>query len=139
MKKHALVIGSGVASTAYVSVLDFNKIKTSVIGSPYELKEIQNLKKNKKIKLFNLIISENTHLVKKKSHKQIIRKVGGQQWTSGVDPCSIPAYRCLHRTWDTPRAPGAQKKKKKNYTTRLDLYTIALNSIKKCKNNKYHL
>ena len=49
MKKHALVIGSGVASTAYVSVLDFNKIKTSVIGSPYELKEIQNLKKNKKI------------------------------------------------------------------------------------------
>ena len=41
MKKHALVIGSGVASTAYVSVLDFNKIKTSVIGSPYELKEIQ--------------------------------------------------------------------------------------------------
>ena len=59
MKKHALVIGSGVASTAYVSVLDFNKIKTSVIGSPYELKEIQNLKKNKKIKLFNLKFSNN--------------------------------------------------------------------------------
>ena len=33
---------------------------------------------------------------------------------------------------------GRTEKKKKDSTTRLDLYTIALNSIKKCKNNKYH-
>ncbi len=30
-------------------------------------------------------------------------------------------YRCLHRTWDTPHAPGAQRKKKKKYTTRHNL------------------
>ena len=29
-------------------------------------------------------------------------------------------YRCLHRTWDRPRAP-CSKKKKKDYTTPLDL------------------
>ena len=32
----------------------------------------------------------------------------------------VYSYRCLHRTWDRPHAPGAQKKKK-NYTTPLDL------------------
>lgn len=89
MKKHALVIGSGVASTAYISVLDFNKIKTSVIGSPYELKEIQNLKKNKKIKLFNLKFYNNikfffhneTQLINKKTINLII--IGTN--TKGID------------------------------------------------------
>ena len=89
MKKHALVIGSGVASTAYVSVLDFNKIKTSVIGSPYEFKEIENLKKNKKIKLFNLKLSSNinfffdneTQFINKKTINLII--IGTN--TKGID------------------------------------------------------
>ena len=47
MKNHVLVLGFGVASTAYVSVLDFNKIKTSVIGSPFDIKNIKNVKKKK--------------------------------------------------------------------------------------------
>tara|TARA_B000000532_G_C18536517_1_gene263780 strand:- start:149 stop:346 length:198 start_codon:yes stop_codon:yes gene_type:complete len=53
MKNHVLVLGFGVASTAYVSVLDFNKIKTSVIGSPFDIKNIKNVKK--KIKFLILI------------------------------------------------------------------------------------
>ena len=89
MKKHALVIGSGVASTAYISLLDFNKIKTSVIGSPYEFKEIENLKKNKKIKLFNLKFSNNikfffdneTQFINKKTINLII--IGTN--TKGID------------------------------------------------------
>ena len=31
MKNHVLVLGFGIAGTAYVSVLDFNKIKTSLL------------------------------------------------------------------------------------------------------------
>ena len=42
-----------------------------------------------------------------------------------ISPIVNTRYRCLHRTWDRPHAPGAQKKKKKDYTTPLDLYTIA--------------
>ncbi len=45
MKKHALVLGSGIASLAYISVLNFNKIYTSVVGSPYDRKHIRILKK----------------------------------------------------------------------------------------------
>ena len=40
MKNHVLVLGFGVASTAYVSVLNYNKIKTSVIGSPFDIKKM---------------------------------------------------------------------------------------------------
>ena len=58
MKNHVLVLGFGVASTAYVSVLDFNKIKTSVIGSPFDIKNIKNVKK-KKNKIFNINFSKN--------------------------------------------------------------------------------
>jgi glycerol-3-phosphate dehydrogenase (NAD(P)+) len=57
MKSHVLVLGFGVASTAYVSVLDFNKIKTSVIGSPFDIKNIKNVKKKNKI--FNINFSKN--------------------------------------------------------------------------------
>ena len=57
MKNHVLVLGFGVASTAYVSVLDFNKIKTSVIGSPFDIKNIKNVKKKNKI--FNINFSKN--------------------------------------------------------------------------------
>ena len=57
MKNHVLVLGFGIASTAYVSVLDFNKIKTSVIGSPFDIKNIKNVKKKNKI--FNINFSKN--------------------------------------------------------------------------------
>ena len=57
MKNHVLVLGFGVASTAYVSVLDFNKIKTSVIGSPFDIKKIKIVKKKNKI--FNTNFSKN--------------------------------------------------------------------------------
>ena len=53
MKNHVLVLGFGAASTAYVSLLDFNKIKTSVIGSPFDIKNIKIVKK--KIKFLILI------------------------------------------------------------------------------------
>ena len=48
MKNHVLVLGFGAASTAYISVLDFNKIKTSVIGSPFDIKNIKIVKKKNK-------------------------------------------------------------------------------------------
>ena len=57
MKNHVLVLGFGAASTAYVSVLDFNKIKTSVIGSPFDIKNIKIVKKKNKI--FNINFSKN--------------------------------------------------------------------------------
>ncbi len=59
MKDHVLVLGFGVASTAYVSVLDFNKIKTSVVGSPLDKKKIKILKKKNKI--FNTNFSKNVN------------------------------------------------------------------------------
>ena len=54
MKNHVLVLGFGVASTAYVSVLDFNKVKTSVIGSPFDNINIKNVKKKRTNKIFNV-------------------------------------------------------------------------------------
>ena len=59
MKNHVLVLGFGIAGTAYVSVLDFNKIKTSVIGSPFDKKNIKNIKKKRVNKIFNLNFSKN--------------------------------------------------------------------------------
>ena len=59
MKINALVLGSGIASMAYTSVLDFNKIKTLVVGSPYDHKNIKNYKKYKKNKFFNINFSNN--------------------------------------------------------------------------------
>ena len=45
-----LVLGFGVASSSYISLLDYNKKKVSVIGTPYDLKKIRLLQKpyNKK-------------------------------------------------------------------------------------------
>ena len=59
MKNHVLVLGFGVASTAYVSVLDYNKIKTSVIGSPFDKKNIKNIKRKRINKIFNINFSKN--------------------------------------------------------------------------------
>ena len=59
MNNHVLVLGFGVASTAYVSVLDFNKVKTSVIGSPFDNINIKNVKKKRTNKIFNVNFSKN--------------------------------------------------------------------------------
>jgi len=48
MKIHALVLGAGVASNAYITLLDYNKSKVSVIGSPVDNKKIVSMKKNRK-------------------------------------------------------------------------------------------
>ena len=55
-------------------------------------------------------------------------------WHTGIPaywPYQISCYRCLHRTWDRPHAPGAQKKKKKITLHHSIFKTIAWNSIKK--------
>ena len=61
MKIHTLVLGFGVASNAYTSLLDYNKIKTSVIGSPFDRKKINILKKTRKDKSFKIKYSNNIH------------------------------------------------------------------------------
>ena len=38
-----LILGFGVASTAYISLLDHNKKKVSVLGTPFDLKKISSL------------------------------------------------------------------------------------------------
>ena len=43
-----LVIGFGVASTAYASLLDYNKNKIFILGTPLDNKKIININKNKK-------------------------------------------------------------------------------------------
>jgi len=58
MKIHALVLGFGVASSAYTSLLDFNKVETSVLGSPFDKKKINSCKKTRKEKGFNLKYSK---------------------------------------------------------------------------------
>ncbi len=45
MKIHTLMIGFGIASNAYATLLDYNKIQTSIIGSPFDKKKINLLKK----------------------------------------------------------------------------------------------
>ena len=43
-----LVIGFGVASTAYASLLDYNKNKIFILGTPLDKKKIIKINKNKK-------------------------------------------------------------------------------------------
>ena len=43
-----LVIGFGVASTAYTSLLDYNKNKIFILGTPLDKKKIIKINKNKK-------------------------------------------------------------------------------------------
>ncbi len=59
MKIHTLVLGFGVASSAYSSLLEQNKIKTSIIGSPYDKKKINLLKKIRKDSFLNIKYSKN--------------------------------------------------------------------------------
>ena len=58
-----LILGFGVASTAYISLLDHNKKKVSVVGTPYDVKKIKSLKaaKIKKESNFGLIFSKNIY------------------------------------------------------------------------------
>jgi glycerol-3-phosphate dehydrogenase (NAD(P)+) len=61
-----LILGFGVASTAYISLLDHNKKKVSVLGTPYDFKKIKNLNnsKIKKDKNFGLVFSNNINFYK---------------------------------------------------------------------------
>ena len=55
-----LVLGFGVASSSYISLLDYNKKKVSVIGTPYDLKKIRLLQKPYKKKYHSeLFFSKN--------------------------------------------------------------------------------
>ena len=56
-----LILGFGVASTAYISLLDHNKKKVSVLGTPFDLKKISSLNtsKIKKDKKSRLVFSNN--------------------------------------------------------------------------------
>ncbi|KFX72194.1 MAG: hypothetical protein FF85_01800 [alpha proteobacterium QL1] len=55
-----LVLGFGVASSSYISLLDHNKKKVSVIGTPYDLKKIRLLQRPYKKKYYSeLFFSKN--------------------------------------------------------------------------------
>ena len=60
---NVLILGFGVASTAYISLLDHNKKKVSVVGTPYDVKKIKSLKaaKIKKESNFGLIFSKSIY------------------------------------------------------------------------------
>ena len=45
--KEVLVLGFGVASTAYVTLLQNNNNKVSVVGTPFDLKKIKIAQKKK--------------------------------------------------------------------------------------------
>jgi glycerol-3-phosphate dehydrogenase (NAD(P)+) len=61
-----LILGFGVASTAYISLLDHNKKKVSVLGTPFDFKKIKNLNnlKIKKDRKFDLSFSKNINFYK---------------------------------------------------------------------------
>ena len=52
--QNILVLGFGVASTAYVSLLDHNKKRVFVVGSPFDFKKIKSAKKLRYIKNDNI-------------------------------------------------------------------------------------
>ena len=54
--KNILVLGFGVASTAYITLLQKNRNKVSVVGTPFDLEKINLVKKNKIIKNYSLNI-----------------------------------------------------------------------------------
>ena len=59
MKYKVLIVGYGIASTAYASILNSKKIKTSVIGSSYDKKIIQKLKRDKNDKINRIKFNSN--------------------------------------------------------------------------------
>ena len=60
-----LILGFGVASTAYISLLDHNKKKVSVLGTPFDRKKISSLNasKIKKDKKYGLVFSKNINFI----------------------------------------------------------------------------
>jgi glycerol-3-phosphate dehydrogenase (NAD(P)+) len=52
--QNILVLGFGVASTAYISLLDHNKKRVFVVGSPFDFKKIKSAKKLRYIKYDNI-------------------------------------------------------------------------------------
>ncbi len=63
MQKNSLILGFGIASTAYLSLLDFNGLKATVVGSPLDTKRINLLKKNRKDKKNNLVFSKKIRFI----------------------------------------------------------------------------
>lgn len=49
--KEVLVLGFGVASTAYVTLLQNNNNKVSVVGTPFDLEKIKIVQKKKQSKI----------------------------------------------------------------------------------------
>ena len=47
MKTKILILGSGIASSAYASILVHKKIEGVILGSPFDNHLIQSFKKNK--------------------------------------------------------------------------------------------
>jgi len=90
MKIHALVLGAGVASNAYITLLDYNKSIVSVIGSPFDNKKIDSMKKKNRKSSYYAAYSKNINffrdseinLVNKKSINLIIvgTNTKGLQW-----------------------------------------------------------
>jgi len=71
MKIHTLVLGFGVASNAYVSLLNENNIETTVLGSPFDQKRINQLKKNKKDKVYKIKYSNKINFLNRDEVKLI--------------------------------------------------------------------
>ena len=102
MKIHTLVLGFGVASNAYTSLLDYNKIRTSIIGSPLDRKKINTLKKIKKDKVLKLKYSKNIHFynedeIKLIDHASINLIIVGTN-TKGIDWAINTNYDQINRS-----------------------------------------
>ena len=80
MKSKILILGSGIASSAYASILIHKKIEGTILGSPFDNSIIRSLKKNKrdktnKIKFsgkINFLFDDEYFVLKKKKFDLII-------------------------------------------------------------------
>lgn len=84
-----LILGFGVASAAYISLLDHNKKKVSVLGTPFDFEKINNLKikKNKKLSLSfskNINFYKSIENINKKRYSLVVIAVNskGILWAS---------------------------------------------------------
>ena len=84
-----LILGFGVASTAYISLLDHNKKKVSVLGTPFDRKKISSLNasKIKKDKTFEKIydIVEKVMIEEKNIYPNVDYPTGPTYHLMGFD------------------------------------------------------
>ena len=74
MNQKVLILGFGIASTAYASILNYKKIKTTVLGSPFDNLKIKKLK-NTRTNIYsniNFILDDSYENLKKSSFDLII-------------------------------------------------------------------